>query len=483
MKHPSNQPRNRRAARSALLLPALALCSLPSALFAAGLCDNLSQLECKSVASRSVYALLSNNVITQVYGSKQLKQYGVRGLDGNLIGLDFRPSQSGASIYNNPVGLHGLTDTGKIYTLAFNGTTFVPTLVSSLTLRFDGGFQSLSDFNPVVDALRVIGSNDQNYAVVNSGGNLNVTAQQTAITYAAGDTQAGKDPNLTGGAYNNNLAGAATTIFYGLDYATESLVTIADITNGSSATGGGRLKTLGRLVDTQGQPINIQPEAGIDVYTDATIGNAALISNGQTVYFLNLANVNLNLPLGTTQDVVVRKLAGPDTNPLIFQQTPGVFMDIASSPTPVMTVAADLTVSRTINLAQFVNGQPYTFELKVTNQGPDSQSNISFGSQFLGFRDPVVSTSQGTCTVTPPQAGLEQLGAGVNCSLGTLAFGNTATVTVRVSRASGTLIPGGEIAQTFTAQGPGGLPLLQPVSADDPDATNNALRTSAFVAR
>jgi hypothetical protein len=98
--------------------------------------------------------------------------------------------------------------------------------------------------------LRVIGSNDQNYAVVNSSGNLNVTAQQTAITYAAGDPQAGKDPNLTAGAYNN-IAGAATTIFYALDYATDSVVTIADITNGSSATGGGRLKTLGRLVTTQ----------------------------------------------------------------------------------------------------------------------------------------------------------------------------------------------------------------------------------------
>jgi hypothetical protein len=484
MKHRSNQPPgNLQRSGSALLLPALALCSLPSALFAAGLCDNLTQLECKSIASRNVYALLGNNVITQVYGSKPIKQYAITGLDGQLIGLDFRPAQSGASSFNNPRGLHGLTDTGKIYALAFNGTTFVPTLVSSLTLRFDGGFQSLSDFNPVVDALRVIGSNDQNYAVVNSNGNLNVTAQQTAITYAAGDPQAGKDPNLTAGAYNNNIAGAATTIFYGLDYATDSLVTIADVTNGSSATGGGRLKTLGRLLDTQGRPINILPEASIDVYTDATLGNAALIATGQTLYFLNLANVNLNLPIGSTQDVVVKKLAGPDMNPLVFQQTPGVFMDLASTPSPVLNVAADLSVSRTINLASFVDGQPYTFELKITNQGPDSQNGISFGSQFLGFRDPVVATSQGTCTVIPPQAGLEQLGAGFNCNLGTLALGSTATVTVRVSRASGALNPGGEIPQSFTAQGPGGLPLLQPVSADDPDTTNNTLRTSAIVAR
>jgi hypothetical protein len=487
MQHPSHHPTcSRRLARSALLLPALALalCSLPSALLAAGLCDNLSQLECKSIASRNVYALLSNNVITQVYGSKQIKQYSVTGLDGKLIGIDFRPSQSSTSTYNNPTGLYGLTDTGKLYTLAFNGTTFVPTLVSSLTLRFDGGFQSLTDFNPVVDALRVIGSNDQNYAVVNSNGNLNVTAQQTAITYAAGDPQAGKDPNLTAGAYNNNVAGATTTIFYGLDYATESLVTIADITNGSSATGGGRLKTIGRLVDTQGQPINILPEAGIDVYTDATLGNAALISNGQTVYFVNLANVNANLPIGSTQDVVVKQLANLDSALLTaLGNSPGVFMDIAATPSPVLTVAADLTVSQTINLANLVNGQPYTFELQIINQGPDSQSSVNFNSGFLGFKDPVVSTSQGTCTVSPPQTGLEQLGARFNCNLGAIAFGNTAKVTVRVSRIAGTLIPGAAIPESFSAQGPGGIPLLQPVSADDPDLTNNTLQTTVYVAR
>ena len=480
MKHPSDQPPcNRRAARSALLLPAFALCSLPSALFAAGLCDNLSQLECKSIASRNVYALLGNSVITQVYGSKPIAQYAIRNLDGNLIGIDFRPSQSSPPNRNDTPGLYGLTDTGKIYTFSSNGSTLVPTLVSSLTLRFDGGFQSLADFNPVVDALRVIGSNDQNYAVVNSGGNLNVTAQQTAITYAAGDPQAGKDPNLTAGAYNNNIAGAATTIFYGLDYATDSLVTIADITNGSSATGGGRLKTLGRLVDTQGRPINILPEAGIDVYTDATLGNAALISSGQTVYFLNLANVNLNLPIGSTQDVVVKQLAGPNTNPLVFQQTPGVFMDIASTPSPVLTIAADLAVARTINLANFVDGQPYTFELKVTNQGPDSHDGINFASGNFPFKDPVVSTSQGTCTVNPPITGLEQLGRSFNCSLGTIGFGNTVTVTARVSRLADAAVGASQIQASFTARAPGPQSItLQP---DDPDGTNNTLTTPVFI--
>jgi hypothetical protein len=71
------------------------------------------------------------------------------------------------------------------------------------------------DFNPVVNALRFIGSNDQNIAVVNAnGGNLNQTVQQTRLQYAAGDASAGVDPNITAGAYTNNFAGAIQTTFF-----------------------------------------------------------------------------------------------------------------------------------------------------------------------------------------------------------------------------------------------------------------------------
>jgi hypothetical protein len=100
MKHPSNLCRSRR-----MLLPAVALCSLPTSVFAGGLCDNLTQAECKSIASRQVYALLGTNVIATVYGSTVLKQSVVSGVDGNLIGLDFRPSQSNPPDRNNPPGL------------------------------------------------------------------------------------------------------------------------------------------------------------------------------------------------------------------------------------------------------------------------------------------------------------------------------------------------------------------------------------------
>ena len=474
MQHPSNT----YMYLSRALLPALALLSLPSSLVAEGLCDGLTQLECRSLASRNVFALLGNNVIAQIYGSKVIALGKVGGdVEGNLIGIDFRPSQVNNS-RNTTVGLYGLSDTGKIYNLDIGISGGGPaTLASALTTPFDGGFQSLTDFNPVADALRVIGSNDQNFAVVNSNGNLNATSVQTAITYAAGDPQAGRDPNLTGGAYTNNVAGAATTIFYAIDYARDTLVTIADITNGSSATGGGRLKTLGRIVDAEGRPINILPEAGMDIYTDQSVGNAAIISSGQKLYFLNLSNVNPSRPVGSTQNVIAKEL-GADVTPFVslIQTAPGTFMDVAATPVTVLANAADLSLDFGFNVGGFTNGQPSTFEVTVTNQGPDSQNGTRFFATALPFKDPVVSPSQGSCTL----GALSAFGRTFQCNLGTLGFNNSATIRFTVSRLADNFAGATDLTLQFLTQGPDGGLIILP---GDPDATNNTLTTSVFVNR
>ena len=73
--------------------------------------------------------------------------------------------------------LYGVTDTDNIYTI--DPKTGDATFVSKLSVSFDGGFQSGLDFNPVIDRLRLTGSNDQRFAVnvdtgvVAVGGNLN----------------------------------------------------------------------------------------------------------------------------------------------------------------------------------------------------------------------------------------------------------------------------------------------------------------------
>src|SRR5215475_5904824 len=158
------------------------------------------------------------------------------------------------------------------------------------------------DFNPVANALRLIGSNDSNYAVVNSnGGNLNSTVVQTNMTYPTGDVNAGRNPHITAGSYTNNRAGATVTLFYGIDYTLDTFVTIPP------APAGAR--------------VNFSPLAGIDIVTNTNGVNTAYGTSGETLFSIDLAQINTSLQRGQTQNVVVRGITLPSSA--------GAFVDIA----------------------------------------------------------------------------------------------------------------------------------------------------------
>jgi hypothetical protein len=164
------------------------------------------------------------------------------------------------------------------------------------------------DFNPVVDAIRLIGSDNSNYAVVkDANGILNTTAVQTALTYPAPDVNAGKDPNVSCGAYNNNVAGATFTIFYAIDYSKDTFLTIPPATaGGSSATGGGQLQTIGNLVTPAGGRINIDPHGDADIFTNGNGVNFFVGVSGRTLFSIDLNQLNPGLVRGQTQNVVAR---------------------------------------------------------------------------------------------------------------------------------------------------------------------------------
>jgi hypothetical protein len=278
-----------------------------------------------------VYALTSDNAL---YFLKPGASNYVRGgrVDvsdgGNLIGIDFRPADG---------QLYGLTDRGGLYTIDLSSRYFgASTKVSQVNPRFSGGFGALVDFNPVLNALRITGSNDQNIAVVNgaNGGNLNTTAVQTKFTYAQGDVNFGKDPEIVGGAYNNNFNGATATLFYLVDHDLDTLVTISGKNaTGSSNTGAGLLQTVGPFVDEYGNALNMSPTTDFDIYTDSNGTNFLVGQTTRLLFSIDLSQIDPNLPLGRTQKVVVRRgqpaaLPG-STAPL----TGGVF-DIAVVPRP-----------------------------------------------------------------------------------------------------------------------------------------------------
>ncbi|HKX27980.1 MAG TPA: DUF4394 domain-containing protein [Blastocatellia bacterium] len=272
----------------------------------------------------NIFALTNGNQLFVLRpGQTTFSQVGTIsgiGIGTQVIGMDFRASNG---------QLYALTDTGVIYTL--NTSSAAATQVSTLNPTFRGGVQSLFDFNTVVDAVRIIGSNTQNYAAV--GAQLNTTAVQTSLAYAAGDRNAGTTPNIVGGAYSNSLAGATVTIFYMVDSATSSLVTIAQKNaTGSSNTGGGQLQTIGQIFDNNlnaqngGRPVNITPTADLDIFTDpVTRVDTALLVTGNRLIAFNPIQVNQNLRVGQSQNLGGAGISLGNTTGLNF-------IDVAAQP-------------------------------------------------------------------------------------------------------------------------------------------------------
>lgn len=314
---------------------------------------NIAQSTGVILPQTNIYVLNADNTIFVLTpGSLSFTRLvRVTQVSGNLIGIDFRPAEaSGTQLY-------GLTDTGNLYTINLTSPNLgAATLVSTLSTRFAGGSQSLMDFNPVLNAIRLIGSNDQNFAVVSSGGNLNAMAVQTAMAYATGDVNAGVDPNISGGTYSNNLPTAPNTLFYGIDYDLDTLVTIATVNaTGSSNTGGGQLKTIGRMVDASGAAINFSPTADLDIYTDANGANSVVGVNGRMLFTLDLAQINPSLALGATQNISIKsilmnELAGSidvAVSPVALTPTPTPTPKPTPTPTPKPTPTPTPTPSVT----------------------------------------------------------------------------------------------------------------------------------------
>lgn len=170
-----------------------------------------------------------------------------------LLGIDLRPANT---------LIYGVSQTGRIYTLT---TTGIASLITTLSVVPTGGKFGF-DFNPMADRLRIISETDQNLAANVSDG---VTASQTAITRAGGHI------DIVGSAYTNNFAGTTSTVLYGIDSVSDTLVV-------TSAPGGGVYTNVGLL----GPGITNTNNVGFDISGSSGI---AYLSIDSAFYRLNLA--------------------------------------------------------------------------------------------------------------------------------------------------------------------------------------------------
>jgi uncharacterized repeat protein (TIGR01451 family) len=182
----------------------------------------------------------------------------------------------------------------------------------------------------------------------------------------------------------------------------------------------------------------------------ALTGLAALPAHAATRTFAYVTHQNSNsvAVIDTATNTVTATLTGLGLSPFAV-----AFAEVGT------VTSADLAVSLTDSADPVSQGGTFTYTATVTNHGPDAATGATATITLSGAARTIVSatSSQGPCTVAAPA---------VNCTLGALANGTSATVTVIVkSTATGTLTAAVTAAAT----------------EDDPTPTNNTAAQSTTV--
>jgi hypothetical protein len=182
-----------------------------------------------------------------------------------IRGIDFRPATG--ELYG--LGITDLAgdDEARLYVL--NPATGAATLVGpGAFATLPDGLSYGFDFNPVVDRIRVVASNDLNFRLnPNTGG---LVAFDTPLDNAAAAEQ------VVGSAYDRNFDGASATTLFGIDFPTNSLVRQGSINASPQSPNGGAITTIGALgvtLDSRNVGFDIESRTGT-AYASLEVGGS-----------------------------------------------------------------------------------------------------------------------------------------------------------------------------------------------------------------
>ncbi len=249
----------------------------------------------KPAAAVQLTGLTDNNRLVSFDSSNpgSVSSVAITGVQGNVIGIDFRPA--------NGV-LYGITNTNSVYTLdpVTGNANFVSTISP---IAFSLGQQVGLDFNPSPNLLRLVDSNGNNIRLnVDTGavqdGNAQIPGIQpdANLAYAAGDRNFGTTPRVTAEAYTNSFAPspAATrpNTLYGIDSNLDILVRqggsdfVANPVTNPPSPNTGQLFTVGSL------GVDFGSTGGFDIFSTGIGANnqQAFAASGSTLYGIDLSS-------------------------------------------------------------------------------------------------------------------------------------------------------------------------------------------------
>ncbi len=190
-----------------------------------------------------------------------------------LLSIDFRPSTG---------ELYALSSASKLYIV--NTTTYAARVVGTAAFApaISGTVVSI-DFNPTVDRLRLVSNNGQN---------LRLNPETGAVAATDIPINGGSSPAISGLAYSNSKAGAATTVFYAIDQTTAKLYEVNPPNNGV-------------LVEKGNLGITFTGQAAFDISGDNTAALIAAKVNGvNTLYLLDVATA-VATKIATTKEELI----------------------------------------------------------------------------------------------------------------------------------------------------------------------------------
>jgi hypothetical protein len=281
------------------------------------------------------YALTNNNILLSLNAknvSSITKQSNITGLQTGetLLGIDFRPATG---------TLYGIGSSNRMYVI--NTTTGAAQAVgtAAFTPAINGTAIGL-DFNPTVDRLRLITS---------SGQNLRLNPETGTVAFTDGALNGVTNPNVTAAAYTMNRAGAATTVLFDIDVATDKLYK-QDPPND------------GKLIEVGAIGFDVEQAGDFDISPDGTVALAALKTGGKTnLYSINLSTGNATKIANSFANTII-SIAIP-TEPVAYAISSSNELVIFNpfNPTPVNKAITGLVAGETILGMDFrpANGQLY----------------------------------------------------------------------------------------------------------------------------
>lgn len=221
----------------------------------------LANFNSSKVTDITFYALAGGTVIDKlstINGNVQ-STATITGLQPQetILAIDFRPATG---------QLYGLSSGSRLYVI--NPMTGAARMIGAapLTPALSGSITGF-DFNPTVDRIRVVTSMGQNLRLNPETGA--VAATDMSINGVSGAM-------ITGVAYTNNVAGAATTTLYDIDVTTQKLYKQMPPNDGT-------LVAVGAL------NLNIAGEGGFDIApNDAIALGLYSVNNVPTLFKVNL---------------------------------------------------------------------------------------------------------------------------------------------------------------------------------------------------